>query len=196
VAISPAFAAVPSSLQVDGASGHLRQVVRLGHPVLRQRAEEVPPERFGTRKLWALAQDLVRTMHAASGVGLAAPQIAVPWRLFAYYVPADYGEEVPPRVLVNPFLTPLDEEKETDWEGCLSIPGLRGLVPRYRRLQVQAQNLQGERVTFTASGFHARVLQHEQDHLDGLVFLDRMPDLSSLAFEEEWQRFQSPASRS
>ncbi len=177
-------------LSQNGSGGRVRPVVRLGHPVLRQKAQEVPPERFGTRRLRELAQDLVRTMHAASGVGLAAPQIAVPWRVFAYYLPADYGEEVEPRVLVNPVLTPLEETMEVDWEGCLSLPGLRGLVPRYRHVAVQAHNVEGEAVRFTAEGFHARVLQHEADHLDGVVFLDRMPDLSSLCFEEEWQRYQ------
>lgn len=185
----PPTTAAPSILEHPGGSGRIREVVRLGHPVLRQRAEEVPAERFGTRKLRELAADLVRTMHAASGVGLAAPQIAVPWRLFAYYVPADYGEEVPPRVLVNPVLTPLSDQTEEDWEGCLSVPGLRGLVPRYREVAVDALNVDGQRVRFTASGFHARVLQHEYDHLDGVVFLDRMPSLRSLAFEGEWERF-------
>lgn len=181
-------------LNQDGSGGRVRPIVRLGHPVLRQKAQEVAPERFGTRRLRELAQDLVRTMHAASGVGLAAPQIAVSWRVFAYYVPADYGEEVAPRVLVNPVLTPLEETMEVDWEGCLSLPGLRGLVPRYRHVAVQAQNIEGEAVRFTAEGFHARVLQHEADHLDGVVFLDRMPDLSSLCFEEEWQHYQTAES--
>ncbi len=178
-----------ASLELTGNAGRIREVVRLGHPVLRERAQEVPPERFGTRKLRELALDLVRTMHAASGVGLAAPQIAVPWRIFAYYVPADYGEGVPPRVLVNPELTPLDDRQEEDWEGCLSLPGLRGLVPRYLRVGVKAQNLEGEVVQFEASGFHARVLQHEYDHLDGVVFVDRMVSLASLCFESEWERF-------
>ncbi|MFN3412502.1 MAG: peptide deformylase [Thermoanaerobaculum sp.] len=186
---SPPNLASPASLELSGNAGRIREVVRLGHPVLRERAQEVPPERFGTRKLRELALDLVRTMHAASGVGLAAPQIAVPWRVFAYYVPADYGEDVPPRVLVNPVLTPLDNHQEEDWEGCLSVPGLRGLVPRYLRVGVRAQNLEGEVVDFEASGFHARVMQHEYDHLDGIVFLDRMRSLASLSFESEWERF-------
>lgn len=186
---SPPNLAPLASLELAGNAGRIREVVRLGHPVLRERAQEVPPERFGTRKLRELALDLVRTMHAASGVGLAAPQIAVGWRVFAYYVPADYGEDVPPRVLVNPVLTPLDQRQEEDWEGCLSIPGLRGLVPRYLRVGVKAQNLEGEVVEFEASGFHARVIQHEYDHLDGVVFLDRMRSLASLSFESEWERF-------
>jgi peptide deformylase len=91
--------------------------------------------------------------------------------------------------LVNPVLTPLDQRQEEDWEGCLSIPGLRGLVPRYLRVGVKAQNLEGEVVEFEASGFHARVIQHEYDHLDGVVFLDRMRSLASLSFESEWERF-------
>ncbi|MGQ9495026.1 MAG: peptide deformylase [Thermoanaerobaculaceae bacterium] len=188
---SPGLQASPdlSILEEDGAVGRIRQVVRLGHPVLRQRAQEVSEEKFATRKLRELAQDLVRTMHAASGVGLAAPQIAVPLRVFAYYVPKDYGEEVHPRVLVNPSLTPLGEAMEADWEGCLSVPGLRGLVPRFRRISVQARSVEGEKVRFVATDFHARVIQHEYDHLDGVVFLDRMQDLSSLAFETEWERY-------
>ncbi|GBC79910.1 Peptide deformylase [bacterium HR09] len=186
---SPPNLASLASLEMAGNAGRIREVVRLGHPVLRERAQEVPPERFGTRKLRELALDLVRTMHAASGVGLAAPQIAVPWRVFAYYVPADYGEDVRPRVLVNPVLTPLDNRQEEDWEGCLSVPGLRGLVPRYLRVGVRAQNLDGEVVEFAASGFHARVIQHEYDHLDGIVFVDRMASLASLCFESEWERF-------
>lgn len=184
-----------SILEADGAVGRFRQVVRLGHPVLRQQAQEVSEEKFATRKLRELAQDLVRTMHAASGVGLAAPQIAVPLRVLAYYVPKNYGEEVRPRVLVNPSLTPLEEEIEMDWEGCLSVPGLRGLVPRFRRVAVQAQSVEGETVRFVATDFHARVIQHECDHLDGVIFLDRMRDLSSLAFEAEWEQY-SAVSRS
>jgi len=185
----PAALADPTVLAQDGAGGRIREVVRLGHPVLRKRAEEVPQERFGTRKLRELAQDLVRTMHAASGVGLAAPQIAVPWRVFAYYVPADYGEEVPPRVLVNPVIVPLGETTEEDWEGCLSVPGLRGLVPRFVRIAVEAYSVEGEPVRYQAEHFHARVVQHELDHLDGIVFLDRMRSLASLAFEQEWERY-------
>lgn len=178
-----------SILEEDGAVGRVRQVIRLGHPVLRQRAQDVSEEKFATRKLRELAQDLVRTMHAASGVGLAAPQIGVSLRVFAYYVPKDYGEEVHPRVLVNPSLTPMGEEMEEDWEGCLSVPGLRGLVPRFRRITVQARSVEGETVRFVATDFHARVIQHEYDHLEGVVFLDRMRDLSSLAFEAEWERY-------
>jgi peptide deformylase len=170
--------------------GKLREIVRLGHPVLRLRAEAVEPSRYATRGLRDLGRDLLRTMFEDSGVGLAAPQIAVPQRVFAYYVPRDGGgEEVPARVLVNPVLSLEGEPAELGWEGCLSIPGLRGLVARYPRVAVQAFDPEGDELSFTAEGFHARVIQHEYDHLDGIVFLDRMSDMNSLFFEEEWDRY-------
>jgi peptide deformylase len=170
--------------------GRRREIVRLGNPILRQRAEEVPPERFGTRFLRDLGRDLLRTMFDGNGVGLAAPQIAVPARVFAYYVPKEgYGGEVSPRVLVNPALTLEGEASEGGWEGCLSLPGLRGLVPRYPRLLVRAVDVEGDPLEFAAADFHARVIQHEYDHLDGVLFIDRMADLGSLAYEEEWERY-------
>jgi peptide deformylase len=170
--------------------GRLREIVRMGHPVLRERAAEVAAERFGTRFLRDLGRDLIRTMHEGSGVGLAAPQIAVPLRVIAYYLPAeDATPELPPRVLVNPRLTLLGERDEPGWEGCLSIPGLRGLVPRYARLRVDAFDVDGDPIAFEAEGFHARVIQHEVDHLDGILFLDRMPTMAELFFEEEWDRW-------
>lgn len=170
--------------------GRRREVVRMGHPVLRQRAEEVPANRFGTRALRDLGRDLVRTMHEEDGAGLAAPQIATPLRVFAYQVPAKPGQPaVAPRVLVNPVLSLEGEADQLGWEGCLSIPGLRGLVPRHPRLRVTAFDVEGAPLEFTAEGFHARVIQHEYDHLDGVLFLDRMTDLRSLSFEEEWEAY-------
>jgi peptide deformylase len=170
--------------------GRLREIVRMGHPVLRERAAEVTADRFGTRFLRDLGRDLVRTMHEGSGVGLAAPQIAVPLRVFAYYLPEDGPTpELPPRVLVNPRLTLHGAADDPGWEGCLSIPGLRGLVPRHRHLRVEAFDVDGDPVAFEAEGFHARVIQHEHDHLDGILFLDRMPTMTELFFEEEWDRW-------
>jgi len=169
--------------------GRLRTIVRLGHPVLRERAAEVGENRFGTRMLRDLGRDLTRTMHEGNGVGLAAPQIAVPLRAFAYYLPGDGANELPPRVLVNPKLTLLGEPSELGWEGCLSIPGLRGLVLRYGLLRVEARDVEGAPLSFEANGFHARVIQHEYDHLDGIMFVDRMKDMVSLSFEEEWDEF-------
>jgi peptide deformylase len=166
------------------------EVVRLGHPVLRRVAEPVPEAWFETGRLASLGDALVRTMLAEDGVGLAAPQVAEPLRLFAYWLPA-HGDDpgIEPAVVVNPELRVVDPELEEGWEGCLSIPGLRGLVPRSRRIKVKGRTLSGEPLSFTADGFHARVIQHEFDHLDGVVFLDRMTSVRSLAFEPEWERY-------
>ncbi|MGD1146657.1 MAG: peptide deformylase [Thermoanaerobaculaceae bacterium] len=170
--------------------GRHRTIVRLGDPVLRERALEVPADRFGTRFLRDLGRDLVRTMFEDNGVGLAAPQIAVSVRVFAYFVPGEGDQdEVPPRVLVNPTLTLVGEAIEAGWEGCLSVPGLRGVVNRYPLVKVIAFDTDGKQLAFQAEGFHARVIQHEYDHLDGVVFLDRMKGMDSLTFEEEWERF-------
>jgi len=170
--------------------GRLREIVRMGNPVLRERAAEVAADRFGTRFLRDVGRDLIRTMHEGSGVGLAAPQIAVPLRVFVYYLPAEGdAPELPPRVLVNPRLTLHGSADEPGWEGCLSIPGLRGLVPRHARLRVEAVDVDGAPLAFDAEGFEARVIQHEVDHLDGILFLDRMPTMADLFFEEEWDRY-------
>ncbi len=169
------------------------EVIRLGHPVLRSIADPVPEQWFGSGRLDELARGLVRTMLAEHGVGLAAPQVAEELRLFAYWLPAHNGDPaVEPTVLVNPEIRIVDPELEEDWEGCLSIPGLRGLVPRARRIKVKGRTIDGEAIRLTADGFHARVIQHEFDHLDGVVFLDRMTSVDSLAFEEEWERYILP----
>jgi peptide deformylase len=178
-------------MRLPGAlDGRLREILRMGHPVLRERAAEVTGDRFGTRFLRDLGRDLIRTMHEGSGVGLAAPQIGVPLRVFAYYLPAEGATpELPPRVLVNPRLTLHGLADEPGWEGCLSIPGLRGLVPRHARLRVEALDVDGTPLALDAEGFHARVIQHEFDHLDGILFLDRMATMTDLYYEEEWDRF-------
>lgn len=165
------------------------EIVRLGHPVLRQVAEPVPEELLDSGQLVQLATSLIETMFADNGVGLAAPQVAESLRLFAYWVPEIGPQaEVPPVVLVNPQLIPVGEDLVEDWEGCLSIPGLRGLVPRAPRVKVKARLVNGEPISFTADGFHARVVQHEYDHLDGIVYLDRMRSMGSLMFESELER--------
>lgn len=167
-----------------------REVIHLGHPVLRATAEEVPESWFGTGRLVELGRDLIHTMRAEQGVGLAAPQVAESLRLFAYWVPAFEDQaEVAPMVLANPELKVIGDEVEEGWEGCLSIPGLRGLVPRHLRIKVKARTLEGEPISLTADGFHARVIQHEADHLDGAVYLDRMVSVRSLCFEPEWERY-------
>lgn len=158
-----------------------RNIVLLGHPILRRTAREVPARQLRSKALQSLIDDLLETQHAADGVGLAAPQVGVALRVF---VAGGVGR-IPQRVLVNPVMTPLPGEKIGDWEGCLSIPGLRGWVPRQARVHVRASGRHGEPLDFIARGLEARILQHELDHLDGVVFLDRMPDLGSLGYDEE-----------
>ena len=171
-------------------SARLLEVLRLGHPGLRAIAEPVPEDWFSSGRLFELGRDMVRTMIEEEGVGLAAPQVAEGLRLFAFWVPeTDDEPEVPPTVLVNPEIRPVGDLREEGWEGCLSIPGLRGMVPRYRRIKVKARTIDGGPVSLTADGFHARVIQHEHDHLDGVVFLDRMVSTRSLAFEPEWEQY-------
>jgi peptide deformylase len=172
--------------------GRKREIIRLGHPVLRERAQEVDSDRFGTRFLRDLERDLLRTMFEDNGMGLAAPQIAVPLRAFAYYVPGDGDkDEVAPRVVFNPQLELVGEPDVLGWEGCLSLPGLRGIVPRHERLRLRARTVDATPVELDAAYLHARVIQHEFDHLEGIVFVDRMTDLASLMFEDEWQRYAS-----
>jgi peptide deformylase len=170
------------------------EVVRLGHPVLRTVAEPVPESWFSTGRLDELRNGLIHTMLEEEGVGLAAPQVAEGLRLFAYWLPAhEDTSELEPRVVVNPEIRVVDAELEEGWEGCLSIPGLRGLVPRARRIKVKGRTVEGETLSLTADGFHARVIQHEYDHLDGVVFLDRMTSARSLAYEDEWERHVAAA---
>jgi peptide deformylase len=176
-----------SKVSIDGA--RLHEVIRLGHPILRTVADPVPEEWFSSGRLQELASGLVQTMLAEDGVGLAAPQVAEPLRLFAYWVPDSGGEGVRPTVLINPSIRVVGDEIEEGWEGCLSIPGLRGVVPRASRIKVKARSVEGEELSLTADSFQARVIQHEYDHLDGIVFLDRMTSTRSLAFEQEWETY-------
>lgn len=170
--------------------GQLLEVIRLGHPALRSVAEAVPEAWFDSGRLHQMGKDLVHTMLEEQGVGLAAPQVAEPLRLFAYWVPgADDEADLAPSVLVNPELRAIGDELVDGWEGCLSIPDLRGVVPRLQRIKVKARTVDGEPISLTADSFHARVIQHEYDHLDGVVFLDRMTSTLSLAFEDEWERY-------
>jgi peptide deformylase len=169
----------------------LLKIARMGHPVLRAPAEAVAdPTAPEVRRL---AEDMIETMLDAPGIGLAAPQVHVGLRLVVVRVPAhraEPGEEpVEPLVLINPDIEPLDDEAVEDWEGCLSIPGLRGIVPRRRRVAWRALDLEGREIAGEASGLLARVLQHEVDHLGGVLYLDRMPDLTRLAFQEEMRHF-------
>ena len=175
------------------------KIAKMGHPVLRQRAEAIAdPTAPDIRQL---CQDMLETMHDAPGTGLAAPQVHVPKRVVIYLVSAARASlagaeeiEVPVTVLINPEIEPLSQEMADDWEGCLSVPGLRGVVPRHTHIGVRAVSLIGEGFEFEAKGFHARVIQHECDHLDGILYLQRMTDLSKLIFNSEERHWLRPAS--
>jgi peptide deformylase len=159
----------------------------MGHPVLRERAQRV--ERFATPELRALVQDMKDTMKAKNGAGLAAPQIGVGQRVVIFGVQDNPrypdAEEVPFTVLVNPQIVLLTREIEEGWEGCLSVPGMRGVVPRYTKLRYSGFDEEGAPVERVAEGFHARVVQHECDHLDGILYPQRMTDMSRFGFIEE-----------
>ncbi|HEY6095503.1 MAG TPA: peptide deformylase [Gallionellaceae bacterium] len=161
-------------------------VLRMGDARLLRRAEEV--KQFDTPELHALLVDMRDTMLAEDGVGLAAPQIGVNLRVVIFEVAGNprypEAESVPQTVLINPVITPLKKDQEEGWEGCLSVPGLRGLVPRYTHIRYQGRDEYGALIDRTVSGFHARVVQHECDHLDGILYPMRMKDLSKLGFTD------------
>ena len=165
----------------------IREVLRMGDERLLRRAVEV--ERFGTAELVALLQDMRDTMAQLNGAGLAAPQIGVNLRVVIFGVKANPrypdAEEVPDTVLINPVLTPLSGEIEEGWEGCLSVPGMRGWVPRSYRLMYAGFDEHGGRFERSVEGFHARVVQHECDHLDGILYPMRIRDLRKFGFNEE-----------
>lgn len=162
----------------------LLKIARMGHPVLRRVADPVPDPT--DPEIRRLAADMIDTMMDAPGVGLAAPQVHESRRMIVFRVPSDRsgGEVVAPTVLVNPVVEPVGDSVADGWEGCLSIPGMRGIVPRFTRIRYSGVGLDGKPVEREASGFHARVIQHEYDHLDGILYIDRMPDLRYLAFNE------------
>lgn len=171
------------------------KVARIGHPAVRASARAVPTASLASGEMQRLIDDMVETMHEYDGVGLAAPQVHLSLRLAVIEVPAsreDGQDEVPLTVLVNPELTLLGEDAVDGWEGCLSIPDLRGVVPRAPRLRLEALDREGRPYRLEASGFFARVIQHECDHLDGHVYLDRMRDMRSLAFLREFERYVLP----
>jgi peptide deformylase len=158
----------------------------MGDARLLLRAEELRV--FDTPELHALLADMRDTMHALDGVGLAAPQIGVGQRVVIFEVSSNprypEAETVPQTVLINPVLTPLSDATEEGWEGCLSVPGMRGLVPRYTHLRYQGRDEYGALIDRTVSGFHARVVQHECDHLDGILYPMRIRDMRNFGFNE------------
>ena len=162
----------------------------MGDPLLLQRSAEVV--RFDTPELENLLADMRDTMAHLNGAGLAAPQIGVLQRVVIFGMQSNPRypgvEDVPQTVLINPLLTPLGEDVEEGWEGCLSVPGMRGLVPRWLRLRYSGFDEHGRAFEREVEGFHARVVQHECDHLDGILYPQRMTDHRLLMFVEEWQR--------
>jgi peptide deformylase len=166
----------------------VRRVLRMGDPQLLRISE--PVQSFDTPQLRELLLDMRETMAALSGAGLAAPQIGVPWRVVIFGTGAPNprypdAEVVPETVLINPLLEPLGERTEEGWEGCLSVPGMRGLVPRFAELRYRGVDELGRPIDRQVSGFHARVVQHEVDHLDGVLYPMRMTDMRSFGFIEE-----------
>jgi len=164
----------------------IREVLRMGDPRLLRVAQ--PVTAFATPELDALLRDMEDTMRHLNGAGLAAPQIGVDLRVVIFGFEANprypQAEPVPYTVLINPEITPLSDELEEGWEGCLSLPGLRGVVPRYRHVRYGGCNAAGERFEREVTGFHARVVQHECDHLDGVLYPMRMRDLSRFGFTD------------
>jgi peptide deformylase len=162
------------------------KIARMGHPVLRRRAD--PVDDPTDPEIHALIADMLETLADIGGIGLAAPQVHVPLRVVIFEVPERRAGEagaVPMTVLINPEIRPLDDEQRLGWEACLSVPGLTGMVPRWRRIRYAGWTPNGDRLERVAEDFHARVVQHECDHLDGVLYPQRMTDLSLLAFSDE-----------
>ncbi|MDZ7663113.1 peptide deformylase [Thiohalophilus sp.] len=174
----------------------VKEVLKMGHPLLQQVAE--PVGEFNSPKLDALITDMLDTMHALDGAGLAAPQIGVSQRVVIFEVAANPRypdvESVPRTILINPEITPLDDSREAGWEGCLSVPGLRGLVPRYTQVRYSGFDPGGTPIEREVGGFHARVVQHEVDHLNGILYPQRMDDMQYFGFEEELIQYGVPGS--
>ena len=171
------------------------KVARMGHPVLRTPAAAVQPADIKAPRFQQLIDDMFETMNEYQGVGLAAPQVHESVRLFvAGFAPGpddEPGERVPLMALINPEISVVGADLVEDWEGCLSIPDIRGKVPRAREIVVRAFDRRGKRMELRAGGFTARVIQHETDHLDGVLFLERMKGFQSLTFMEEFSRYWS-----
>ena len=171
------------------------KVARMGHPVLRARARPIEPAQIGSPRIQQLIDDMFETMQEYQGVGLAAPQVHQSLRVFvAGFAPDDEDDDestrgVPLMALINPEITPIGPELVEDWEGCLSIPDIRGRVPRSRQISVRAYDRRGKRIELKAAGFTARVIQHETDHLDGVLFFDRMKSFQTLTFLDEFGRY-------
>src|SRR5688572_18828106 len=167
------------------------KVARMGHPVLRQRAQPLDRTTLRNPLVQKLIDDMIETMHEYHGVGLAAPQIHEGVRLFVAMLDDDPGPDSQAVALINPEISPNGSNREEGWEGCLSIPDIRGMVPRYTDITVKALDRDGKNIELRLKNFPARVAQHETDHLDGVLFFDRMASMQSLTYLEEFSRFHS-----
>jgi peptide deformylase len=165
------------------------KVARMGHPVLRAKARPVSPADVRTAEFQKLVDNMIETMVEYHGVGLAAPQVHEGLRVFVADLGARDEEPSDPIAIINPEILSVGSEIVEDWEGCLSIPDIRGRVPRAREIKVRALDRNGERIELRAQNFSARVIQHETDHLDGVLFFDRMKGFDSLTFLDEYARY-------
>jgi peptide deformylase len=167
------------------------KVARLGHPVLRQRGRALEKNDLRTPLVQKLIDDMIETMHEYNGVGLAAPQVHAGLRLFVALLVEEPDAKSTATVIINPEIVPNTETRKEGWEGCLSIPDIRGMVPRYTDITVRALDRDGRPTELRLKDFPARVAQHETDHLDGVLFFDRMASMQSLTYLEEYSRFHS-----
>jgi peptide deformylase len=168
----------------------------MGHPVLRTKAQPIPPGDITSARIQRLIDDMFDTMHEYSGIGLAAPQVHESLRLFVAGVrdpeageSGNEDDDMPLMTVINPTITMVGDEVANGWEGCLSIPDIRGTVPRAAQIQLEAYDRRGKRMKLAVKGLGARVIQHETDHLDGVLFFDRMPTFESLTFMDEFKRY-------
>ena len=167
------------------------KVARMGHPVLRERARPLTKSDLRNALVQKLIDDMMDTMHEYHGVGLAAPQVHEGLRVFVGLLDEDPGPDTEPTVLINPEIIPNAPATEEGWEGCLSIPDIRGMVPRFTDIRVKALNRDGKEIELPLKNFAARIAQHETDHLDGILFFDRMTSMQSLTYLEEYSRYHS-----
>jgi len=167
------------------------KVARMGHPVLRERARPLDKSDIKSAVVQKLIDDMLDTMHEYHGVGLAGPQVHEGLRIFVGMLQEDIDEKSDPAVIINPEIIPNASATEEGWEGCLSIPDIRGMVPRYTDITLKALDRTGRSIELALKDFPARVAQHETDHLDGVLFFDRMKSMQSLTFIDEYSRFHA-----
>jgi peptide deformylase len=165
------------------------KVARMGHPVLRERAKPLTQSDLRNPLVQKLIDDMTETMHEYHGVGLAAPQVHEGLRLFVAMLDDDPDSKSETVAVINPEIIPAGTEREEGWEGCLSIPDIRGMVPRFTDINVKALDRNGRPIEFRLKGFPARVAQHETDHLDGVLFFDRMTSMGTLTYLEEYSKY-------